>query len=496
MSGRTRGGDRRRTVGLAAAALLTGSLAAISPAFAQHDEPPAHGSHGGMAVEPPPPPVGALREHAHPVDEEGPPADGPMPELAGEPLALVELERRTLEHNPEILQALAAIRAAEGLRRQVGLYPNPRLGVAAEEIPLESRRDAGKVGGFLAQPIVTGGKLRLNRQIFEQEVERAAAVAELVRLRETNRVRGLYAETVASQRMVELRARLARLAREAVEITGQLYNTGAADRPDQLAIEIDAELAELALARARWRLEQLWRQLWAAVGDPSLGPRRLEDRLEEAIPALGREETLQAILAGSPEVRFARAGVTRAELALRRERVEPIPDLELTAGVLDNREPVFTGGPAVGRELFGEVGVRIPLFNRNQGNVATAEAEVTRAEEEVRRTRLELEARFAPVFADYLDQHATVRRYRDGLLGRAEEAYRLHRTRYGQMAAAYPQVLIAQRTLFEAEAAYVEALARLWKSVVLLQGMLLEDEPTPQMLEDSVLRRTPIEIAQ
>jgi outer membrane protein TolC len=64
------------------------------------------------------------------------------------------------------------------------------------------------------------------------------------------------------------------------------------------------------------------------------------------------------------------------------------------------------------------------------------------------------------------------------------------------MAAAYPQVLISQRTLFEAEAAYVEALARLWKSVVLLQGMLLEDEPTPQMLEDSVLRRTPIEITQ
>ena len=128
----------------------------------------------------------------------------PMPELSGEPLALAELERRTLEHNPEILQAQAAIRAAEGLRRQVGLYPNPTLGVAAEEIPLESGRDGGKVGGFLAQPIVTGGKLRLNRRIFEQEVERAEAVAELARLREVNRVRMLHAETVAAQRMVEL----------------------------------------------------------------------------------------------------------------------------------------------------------------------------------------------------------------------------------------------------------------------------------------------------
>jgi cobalt-zinc-cadmium efflux system outer membrane protein len=494
MSGSRHRSDGRRAGALAGAALLTGSLAAVSPAFAQQDEPPTHGQHGGTQAEPAPPAESGAHEHA--MEPAGEAAAEPMPELAGDPLALAELERRTIEHNPEILQALAAIRAAEGLRRQVGLYPNPTLGVAAEEIPLESGRDGGKVGGFLTQPIVTGGKLRLNRRIFEQEVERAAAVAELARLRELNRVRMLHAETVAAQRMVELRDRLARLAREAVEITAQLYNTGAADRPDQLAIEIDAELAELALADARRRLEQLWRQLRAAVGDPALEPRRLEDRLEEAIPVLGREETLQAVLDGSPEVRFARAGVIRAELALRRERVEPIPDLELTAGVLDNREPVFPGGPAIGNELFGELGVRIPLFNRNQGNIAAAEAEVERAEEELRKTRLKLEARFAPVFADYLDRHDTVRRYRESILGRAEEAYDLYRARYGQMAAAYPQVLISQRTLFEAEAAYVEALARLWQSVVLLEGMLLEDEPTPQMLEDSVLRRTPIEIAQ
>lgn len=500
MNGSTRHG-LHRPGSLAAALVLLGALAAAPPALAQSGEPEppaAHGAHRDAGAEPPPPPPSepAAHQHGHAMAPEGPAEAETMPELAGEPLTLAELERRTVEHNPEVLQAQFAIRAAEGLRRQVGLYPDPIIGVVAEEIPLASGRDTGKVGGFLAQPIVTGGKLRLNRRIFEQEVERAGAVAELAQQRELNRVRGLYAETVAAQRLVELRGRLTGLALEAVEITAQLYNTGAADRPDQLAIEIDAELAELALARARRQLEQLWRQLRAAVGDPALEPGRLEDRLEEEIPVLARDEALQAILDGSPEVRFARAGITRAQLALRRERVEPIPDLELRAGALDNREPVFPGGPALGGELFGEIGIRIPLFNRNQGNIAAAEAEVGRAEEELRKTRLKLEARFAPVFADYLDQRDTVRRYRESILGRAEEAYRLHRTRYGQMAAAYPQVLISQRTLFEAEAAYVEALTRLWKSVVQLRGMLLEDEQTPQMLEDSVLRRTPIEIAQ
>ncbi len=483
MRGSTRRSGSRGTGALTTAVLLVGSLAVALPVPAEQSEEA-------------PPPGAVPQEHAHAAGEEVQAETEPMAELADEPVTLAELEHRTVEHNPEIRQALAAIRAAEGLRRQVGLYPNPVIGVTAEEIPLESGRDTGKVGGFLAQPIVTGGKLRLNRQIFEQEVERAQAVAELARQRELNRVRMLYSEAVAAQRMVELRGQLARLASEAVEITDQLYNTGAADLPDQLAIQIEAEMADLALAEARRELEQLWRQLQAAVGDPALEPGRLEDRLEEEIPLLRREEALQAILQGSPEIRFARAGVTRAELALRREKVEPIPDIELTAGILDNREPIFPGGPNIGNELFADVGIRIPLFDRNQGNIAAAEAEVDHAEEELRKTRLKLEARFAPVFADYLQQRDTARRYRESILGRAEEAYRLHLTRYGQMAAAYPQVLISQRTLFEAEAAYIESLARLWKSAVLLSGMRLEDEATPRMLEDAVLRRTPMEIAR
>ncbi len=415
---------------------------------------------------------------------------------AAEPLRLAELERRTLEHNPEVAQAQAAIRAAEGLRRQVGLYPNPGIGFAAEEIALESGRDIGKVGGFIAQPIVTGGKLRLNREIFAQEVERAEAVAELARLRELNRVRTLYHRTVAAQRMVEVRERLAGLAREAVEVTGQLFNTGAADLPDRLAIQIEAEVAGLMLSESRRDLEQLWRQLRAAVGDPALEPRRLEDTLEAEMAVLDREEVLREILEGSPEIRFARAGVARAELALRREKAQPIPNVEFTAGILDDREPIFPRGPAIGSELFGDVGIRIPLFDRNQGNIAAAAAEVDRAHEELRKSQLKLEARFAPVFAGYTQQSETVARYRDRILRQAEEAYRLHLQRYGQMAAAYPQVLISQRTLFQAQAAYIEAAARAWEALVLLRGMLLIDEATPQILEDSVLRRTPLEIAE
>jgi outer membrane protein TolC len=47
------------------------------------------------------------------------------------------------------------------------------------------------------------------------------------------------------------------------------------------------------------------------------------------------------------------------------------------------------------------VGVRIPIFNRNQGNIATAEADAERAKREVERVKLVLGERSAGVVQNY-----------------------------------------------------------------------------------------------
>ena len=111
--------------------------------------------------------------------------------------------------------------------------------------------------------------------------------------------------------------------------------------------------------------------------------------------------------------------------------------------------------------------MRVPLFDRNQGNRAAAEAELERAGAECDRARLKLEARFAPVFAAYEQEYDRASRYREGILPRAKQAYELYLARYRQMAAPYPQVLMAQRAYFEAEASYLDALERVWVSSVL-----------------------------
>jgi outer membrane protein, heavy metal efflux system len=69
----------------------------------------------------------------------------------------------------------------------------------------------------------------------------------------------------------------------------------------------------------------------------------------------------------------------------------------------------------------------------------------------------------------------TVESYRDRMIPRARKAYELYLKSYSEMAAAYPQVLIAQRTLFQLQTNYITALENLWVNSIALQGFLLTD---------------------
>jgi cobalt-zinc-cadmium efflux system outer membrane protein len=75
--------------------------------------------------------------------------------------------------------------------------------------------------------------------------------------------------------------------------------------------------------------------------------------------------------------------------------------------------------------------------------------------------------------------------YKNEIIPRADQAYKLYLTKFKEMAAAYPQVLIAQRALLQAGVEYVSAVENVWKSVVPLRGYLLtEGFDAPRAFED------------
>jgi cobalt-zinc-cadmium efflux system outer membrane protein len=227
-----------------------------------------------------------------------------------------------------------------------------------------------------------------------------------------------------------------------------------------------------------------WKTLAAMVGNPDLPPARLAGNPEDDLAPLNETQLLDALLQQSPDVRVSKASVERARAVLARERAARVPDLFLRGGLgykLERLEPVAPALTGERKGLSGrlEVGVNVPLFNRNQGGIAAAEAELAIAEGDLNRLQLMLRARFASGFREYRTAQQLAERYRTRVIPRARQAYEMYLANFRQMAAAYPQVLIAQRTLFQVEVEYAKALVQLRERAVGLRGFLLEDGLEP-----------------
>jgi outer membrane protein, heavy metal efflux system len=392
-------------------------------------------------------------------------------------MRLEDFEQMALQGNPTLAQAEAAVRAAEGRRLQAGLFPNPIMGYSGEELAVRAIGEKSEHLFFFEQSIPLGGKLKKSRNIFAQEKALAEQDVAAQRQRILNAVKILYYEALGAQQLVELRERLSKLAHEAVGVTGELFNVGQADRPDLFQIEIESQRAQLDLIMAENDRDQVWQQLGAVVGNPFLKRARLAGDLERGLPVIDQDAMLTRLLNESPEVLRARAGVERAKAAVARAKAEPTPDLFVRMGFGYNLEllerDAALNGRRTGPEGQLEIGMRIPIFNRNQGAIAAAGAEVDMAEREVRRVELMLRARFASALRSYQNSLRVTVQYEKQIIPRAQQAYEMYLRSFKQMAAAYPQVLIAQRTLFQVRADYIRALVDAWQNATQIQGYLL-----------------------
>ncbi len=100
------------------------------------------------------------------------------------------------------------------------------MGYTADKINTGPVSRGGEHGFFVEQEIVTGGKLRLSRSVFDREVMQAEAEVQMQTYRVLNTVRLFYYHVLGVQRLVELRSELAGLVRRAVDISQQLVNVG------------------------------------------------------------------------------------------------------------------------------------------------------------------------------------------------------------------------------------------------------------------------------
>jgi outer membrane protein, heavy metal efflux system len=387
-------------------------------------------------------------------------------------LCLEQLEQIALRCNPTICQAAMRIRAANGEFEQVGLYPNPMAGYSSEE--MGTNGTAGKQGAFVSQEFVTAGKLKLNRAVASQQIRQAEAAWQSQMRRVLNDVHASYFEVLFAQQTMEINEQLVRVGDENLKAAERLLAAKEVSLVDVLQASVEADAAGVRLQNARNRHQSSWRQLTAVIGAPQMQVVALAGRLQDTPPQLDADTALQQVLSASPQLAEARAGLDRARCQVDREYAERIPNVSLRTAVHYNNE--------MGENIAAvEVGVPLPIFNRNQGNIAKAQAQLMAAENEVGRVELELRRRFASVFEQYSNAQQQAQTYGERIVPNSQRTLDLTKSGYQQGEFNYQALLIAQRTYFQANLSYLESLLQLRVSAVAIEGLLISDGLQPAL---------------
>lgn len=369
--------------------------------------------------------------------------------------------------HPELEQARRDIQAAQGRAVQAGLYPNPVLASASPQWAGSN----SQYNVFTSQEFVTANKLTLAQQAALREVDQARFQWQAIRLRIVAGVRRDAFTTIAAQRRVGLQTELMGIVRQSRDIAKILLEGGEGTRADVLLLDIDYDRARMAVQNLQTELEVARRRLAYSVGDPRLPIDAVEGDLTIAIPAANLDSLRLYVAQTHPEMSVARLEIPRSQFLLRRAEVQPIPNLNLMGGY--QRQV----GPPQDQGLF-QATIEVPLFNRNQGNIRAAQADLARARAGVRTAELDLSQRVAEAYNSFTVSAQRAKIYEEQLRPKAQQTFRIARDLYEQGQIDFLRLLQSQRTLIETELGYLDVLqARLLAATELAALVQWNDFP-------------------
>jgi outer membrane protein, heavy metal efflux system len=383
-------------------------------------------------------------------------------------LSLEQAIARALETEPSLRATREQVNMAVGARLQAGLRANPsasfeqraepggtdRLTTASVEWPLDLFRRAGRVG--VADLEVTDAKL-------------ATADRERLLIAE---VRTRYGEVLASIRELGLFDQVIATAQQQHELLRGRVAEGAAPPIDRNVVEVELRRLRATQLVRVGRVEAAVVRLKPLLGlrpDATLAVRdTLDIIVQRESPTARPDASVSAGIENRADVRQAALRVEMADAKADRAARDGRFDVSLYASYMrmDSGFPQRGLGPTGEFErvrgqfnyIAGGATVSLPLFNRNQGDIASAKAERASANAALDASRLNAESEASAARAQY-------ERAREALGLYAEDMRTLARQNLTVVAQSYElgrvtvfDVLAEQRRYLDVETAYVDVL--------------------------------------
>lgn len=382
----------------------------------------------------------------------------------GQPLTIESVEAIAIANNPTLLQARGQIQGELGKAIQAGLWPNPTINYVQEQIGVKGT--VGEfIGGTISQRIVTGRKLDLSRAKFLNRTKVAEWAALAQQYRVLNDVRIHYYRTQGHFELVQIHKEMLKNAEDNLLTTRERFNVGQATRAEVHKANVVLQKARLDLMKMENEYHQSFELLSALVGvDMPLAP--LSSSLEGPFAPIDYQEAYSRLIEQSPQMQGARCKLKSDQITVRREIVEPIPDIVVEGGVGYNDEANNTVADA-------RISLEVPLYDWNQGTIRQAEADYARQQGEVRRVEKMLKQQLARTYRMYLTALQHAENYEQVILPESRSAYELQLRSYKDNRINWDEVLNSQQYYYMMKAEYIRNLIDWREAEVLIEGFLL-----------------------
>ena len=389
----------------------------------------------------------------------------------GKPYTLSELQRLAAANSPTLRQAVSDVEAAKGNLIQAKTYSNPTFTYLVD--PSNNNSTAGVQGAAIEQVIRTGGKMRLGVAAAQKDLDNAVLALKRARSDLSTAVRNAYFTLLVDVETLMVTRALAQFTDDIYRIqTGILRGTLAAPY-EPASLRAQAYMTRLAYKQAIFSYIYDWKSLVATIGMLQLPLSEVAGRVDRFIPYYDYDAVLAHTIQNHTDILTARNGIVRAQYVLKLAQVTPImPDLDVRATL----EKDFALAP-FGTYHALSVGIPLPIWDQNKGNIIAAQAGLIRATEETHRVEVTLANNLASAYTNYKNNLEALEDYRRTILPDLVRYYRgIFARRQIDPNSAFGDLVNAQQILSTNVTSYIVVLGNVWSSVVGVADFLQTDD--------------------
>jgi cobalt-zinc-cadmium efflux system outer membrane protein len=381
-------------------------------------------------------------------------------------LSLDEAVNRALQSRASIKAEAERIPAAEGLRKQARLYPNPEFQFQNENLrPGQTYgRDVDTLA-LINQPLDILGKRKVRIAAAERNVTRAGAEYGLARWQLAQRVRFAYWSARGAQEIRDVLGTTADNFQKTVDYHAARFSTGAIAEQDLLRVRLEHERLRIAANIAAIEANRARIELLKEMGQTDFPELILTEPLEVS-PASDPPD-IEQILGRRADVKAARAALELARANARLQDVAARPDLNLTWGYKRTQLPDTAAGV---NTALASVRITLPWTDKNQGNREAAEAEVRRAQQQIAAIETDVRGEYYGALEEFRMRRLEFETMLKPLREHAANIAQISTAAYAEGGTDLLRLLDAERARLDADVAYTRGMIDYRQSIVRLEA--------------------------